>query len=213
MYRISIVGKIGGQRFMNSIHYVFSEQDPFSTNDEKDFLDAFWSHLGGEYRSLVGTDGVVEEIWLSTLPAPNTQDAGQRYTKVVNATGTMSITLGTPLPNELHGVLALKTEFAARWARGYQVLPPLRRSTYVDGENVNTGGAYYLAMGPYATKLAGTFETATSWYDTITGTYRAQPVIYSRTRRARNQEPYIASINAVQVRPAVYYRRSRGRGA
>lgn len=209
----------GQQLWQSTMHYQ-TDMDAASTEpDAATVLAKLVNHYGS------GGNGNGMERWLVTIPPPVKLTHARVYQELapgstsVPGTADMAFTLsgqaasGTYLePFALCPWIAFKTGLASRSSRGGTHLAP-------------SVASYSLAAG-------GLYDTTTAWWSaivalagyqkdvlqavfngTIFGAGDLKPVIYSRTRRGRNQTPFTFQITSAipSSKPRFVRRRDIGR--
>lgn len=120
---------------------------------------------------------------------------------VFGTAGTLSA-LNADLPRELVGIVNLHTGVGSRSARGYTTLPgPYSEAQLTDHL---WAGAYATAGHAFADLLKQSFDLGTIQVAHV------NPVVYSRTRRTRNQSPWTFRVTSATFNLRPHWRKSRG---
>jgi hypothetical protein len=201
VYRFELTGvtTATGVMFVSHVHYQtdvpVGEGEPSASTVLDKILDHYSSsgQNMSKWAAVTGTDAKLtravlrEEVLDPEATPPNVAE------KLLNIPGTVTPTADKP-PTPLCVWIKFNTGLALRSFRGGTHLPPLVSVTPLGSDGtIDTGSAYYTAAGALSDSIEDHLENVFS----ATGDVNA--VVYSRTRRARNQS-FVAQIETAEVR-------------
>jgi hypothetical protein len=204
VWRLSWVSSTdGGVELINTQHVQtdlgLGESEPSAAN----VADAIDDHYRDAYKDLLSVNFTLHSLETrECLPASST-DVPEAHTTTIEEAGTLAVgTLG--LPNEMCGLIKLRTASASRAARGYMVPPSPQSITALDTSRLwATAGGYWAALQAYAELLDDVIDTGGI------GAVDLNPVVYSRTRHNASLSPFTFQVTqAIAVRTP-HWRRSR----
>jgi hypothetical protein len=199
-----------GQQIVNVFHLRVDESAPFADVSHEMILDVLEDNLVPKYRAMLATGDTLEELAISVEPDPTVPgDTVSGTTRAIGLVGTRSAS-GPYVPQELCAVLSLKTNTLGRSFRGHMFLPPVYEEQFsTGGEAFDTAGSYWIACAAFRTELLNGFGGG-AWWSLPPGEWEAPLVVYSKTRRARAQDPWMTDVESITLRSPVHYLRSRG---
>lgn len=210
VHRLALISSITQPAdVVSTLHLRVEESAPFASVSHADLLDAVVDGLVPEYRAMLHSSASLDEIRISVEPDPSDPgDVPVGESRAVGLAGTRALT-GNIGPVELCGCVALKTQLLGRSFRGHVYGTPIMATGQIAAEELlSMTSGYGLALSNFADAIESGIEGGDFW----TGIpFEIAFVVYSRTRRARGQSPWMSDITAAIPRNAVYYLRSRGR--
>jgi hypothetical protein len=192
-----------GVEIINTLHYQTDlgslETEPSGSN----VVDAVHDHLTTAYRACLPTTYTLNSLEAREEVMPSSGDVPASGTKTVQLPGTVTVTGGI-IPDAMCAIVKLRTDAAIRSARGYLAMPN-GRSSIILGTDLRwaTAGGWWTGLTAFAALLDDSFDTGG------VGAVTLNPVVYSRTRRARQQEPYAFPVVEAVVTREPRWRRSR----
>src|SRR3954462_1575087 len=184
-WRLSWVGTTdGGVELIYTAHLQtdtdLGEGEPSAAN----VADAFDDHCRTQYKARLSVNFTLLSLETRECLAASDPGIPEAHTTAINEVGTLAVgTLG--LPNEMCGLIKLKTASASRSSRGYLVPPTPQLITALDVNRLwNTAGGYWAALQAYAAKLDDDIDTG--GIDPV----NMHPVVYSRTRHNAGLTPF-----------------------
>lgn len=202
VYRFSYVGHLAtGVVFNTGLHYQTDVPPAGSEPAPADILTAIDGHLRTAFRACLQNGYTVDSAELREEVDLSTGDVPSAASLVVNQLGTL--TGGSNiLPDATTGIIKLKTDAALRSGRGYMAIPGPRNASFLaDGQNF--GSSWTSLLNTFAALLDDSMDLGTVLITHL------NPVVYSRTRRARGLTPYTFQVVEGIVNPRVRWRRSR----
>lgn len=199
-YRATIKGHVvsDGALVEPSLHYQTDVALAGSEPDPGDVADAIWSHIGGGFLSLTSTQIRIDELVVLEQTVPPLIGVAGAHT--INQLGTQSAYAGE-LPRALCPILNFHTDTRSRSARGWTFMPQITAAAYYSGGLWSA--AFQTSMNDFAALLDDSMDLGA-----INPTH-LNPVVYSRTRHLRGQDPYTFRVKTVKVNPRPGYLRSR----
>jgi len=181
-----------------TLHYQTDVAPAGSEPDPNDVASGIWGVIGTAFRAASPTVCMVDALDVVEEVIP--PDVAVGGTFAVNALGTLAtanqfLSRGTCLGVNIH------TATRSRSARGFVHLAGCLSSSYAGGQTL--GGAYLTAAQAFAALLDNSFDLG------VVLPTHVNPVVYSRTRRARGESPYTFQVTSATVSPVVRYLRSR----
>lgn len=192
-----------GRDVVNVLHYDLQGGSPVDTaNDPQSLADAFRDDVMVHYRALFHASWTISPVIVEDEKDPqNPTSARRAWVSGANAVGTKFDTSDW-LPPGICGVAALRTAHIGRRFTGRIFLGgSLTESEQNDGVfGTSLQGLWdsFLGSIPKQPDLAAGVSGAT-----------ANWVIYSRTQRAQDKDPYASPVTAYLIRPKAHYLRSR----
>lgn len=205
--RVALVATIPGNEVVNTLHYdlVGDIADPAPTLQSladriaDDCLDAYASLFPDGW--LIHPVTVVDEIDPRNPGA--TRDGAIGGSSQPGSGATPSSDNMTPL--ELCAVATLRTAHIGRRFRGRMFMPPIFSEIYtVDGQ---LGGARRIAYQSFLNTIPHEPDLVTGVHPLVS----AKWVVYSRTQRIQDRDPYATPISDVRLNDKLHWLRSRGR--
>lgn len=181
-----------------SFHYLTDVPLGGDEPDPDDVADGIWTKVGATYRALLNNSAHVDELVVAEEVIPPA--IGAAGAKNVNAAGTG--TSGPPnAPQALSPVINLHSGVRSRSGRGW--LHP--GWTLLSGHMASSQweASYLGSLQAFADKLEESFDLGTLFITHV------NPVIYSRTRHVRSQEPHHFAVTSATANPQVRWLRSR----
>lgn len=139
--------------------------------------------------------------------APGSGDVPEVADKTLGLTGTNGAITGDQLPIEACMWVRFRTGTASRSSRGGTHLPPHRNPNALTAAGL--WDTAVIAANPFLALINKMIAQMTDTFGT-SGLSDINPVIYSRTRRARGLSPYTFRLTESQIRPRVAWVRRRG---
>jgi hypothetical protein len=199
IYRATIKATYGDNALaMPSFHYQTDVPPLGDEPDPQDVADALWSHWGSAALAALGDVHVASLLVTEEVLPPDIGVAGEH---TVNLNGTMAAGTGTAAPDGLTVVLNRHTGTRSRSSRGWTLWPGPSNNSYLN-HNVYTAGAL-AAYNALAALLDDSMDLGS-----ITPTH-LNPVVYSKTRRQREEEPWTFRVTSVTVNSVPHWLRSR----
>ena len=199
VYRATVEGHYAdGTIVRPSVHY---QTDVPALGDEpapNDIADAIWSHIGTAWHNCSSSDVRYDQLVVSEQTVPPA--VGVAGVHAINANGTNGLGSG----NEPQGRVAsvnLHTGTRSRSARGHFCMPPPLSATALS--NGSWVGSYMTTLGALAALLDDSFDVGSV---VIT---HVNPVVYSRTRALRGQDPFTFRVTGASANPRPHWLRSR----
>jgi hypothetical protein len=204
VWRLSWVSSTdGGVELMNTQHVQtdlgIGEDEPSAAN----VADAIDDHYRDAYKDLLSTNFTLVSLETRECLPTSSTDVPESHTTTINEAGTLAVgTLG--LPNEICGLIKLKTAAASRSSRGYIVPPSPQSITALDtGRLWATAGGYWAALQAFAALLTDVIDTGG------VGAVDLNPVVYSRTRHNASEDPFTFQVTQAIATRVPHWRRSR----
>lgn len=187
-----------GSLVQPGFHYKVDVPGGGSEPPANDVADSIWSKWGTAFLAACTDQTHVDSLVVTEMVVP--PDIGAAGAHSVNANGTMSIA-DTDLPAGLVPILNIHSDTRSRSARGYTVMP----CPY---------GVTKLHLGKWSSAFLSALGTLTALLDdtiTMGGTFPPTlvPVVYSRARHLRDDEPFAFNVNTVVANATPHWRRSR----
>jgi hypothetical protein len=201
VYKATINAKVTstGALVMPSFHY---KTDPPPLGDEpnpNDVADALWSHFGTAALACMDSGISVQELILTEeVLSP---DIGTSGVHTVGANGTRSTGAGHAVPRGITQVLDRHTGVRSRSSRGWTMWPGPLGSDDIAGNLFASG--WDTAIDALCALLDDHLDIGT-----VTTT-RVTPIVYSKTRRQRAENPYTFDVTTVTANRVPSWLRSR----
>lgn len=196
-----------GIRIVNTGHVVSTEDfTGGGDGSAAQVRDALHSALTTKYRATLPGDITVQVLVVREELAPGDESVPEESSQSINLTGTLSGT-GDRLPVGCCLLVSLYTNAAVRSGHGRRFLGPKGFAVQLNSLGVwDTGGGQIWGN-------VATFEDEALLDHSIdTGfgtTATAHPVVYSRTRRAKELDEYTFDVVSYTRRPQPHWLRSR----
>lgn len=187
-----------GVLYINTLHYRLEGDTAFATNEPTvaDVCSEVFNKLGAAYRALLYGDRHLNRIVGRTEVQTWLGEVASAGEFVSGAAGTL-IGGDGKLPNPLSAVVDLHTDVASRSSRGWLMLPGSVNSADMDGSGKwSAAGDYRTACVAFANLLDDNIQHDVAGVHA----WHLQPVIYSRTRRKRGQDPYYFFVHSAIVK-------------
>lgn len=191
----------GGVIYDNTLHYVTQPPLEGSEPAAADVLSVIDTALRTSYKACLNTQVTLLSATLSERVQPGSGDVPVGAALEIGDAGTGPTYDGKVSP-ALCCIIQLKTGVPLRSARGYLAMPSPEASTAMASSSKFTG-TYLTGLDAFAAKLDDDYEIGTVSVTSVI------PVVYSRTRHARGQNPPWFQVEAGVVRNAQRWRRSR----
>lgn len=205
LWRIAAKGvHSSGALLVTTHHYVERTEVLEDAAGASDVADHVWTAWGPHYLGLLSPDFTVQSLDVaeevrSWAPFNEIGDAGSH---TVNQAGQLR-SGGRELPRELTGKIKVHTNAATRSGHGWRLLPGSAYEVDLAAENWATANDYYIQLSAFATVLAADVSWGTL------PTHTLEPIIYSRTRRKRDDANYYFDVTACAAVPRVGWLRRR----
>src|SRR5215469_17598113 len=187
-----------GTLVMPSLHY---KTDPPPLGDEPapdDVASAIWGLIGDQLRACTTSDVTFHELVVTEEVVPPDLGVAGSFGGLGAGTGVFS---DEALPHGLVPVLNLHTATRSRSARGWFRPASPGKASVVNG-NVWTS-AYMTILNNLAAVLDDDADMGS-----LTTTH-LQPVVYSRTRHLRSEDPYWFDVTSGSANPRCHWLRTR----
>jgi hypothetical protein len=181
-----------------SLHYQTDVPAGGDEPDPSDVASAVWSHLGSAFKACFTSSYTVTA--LAALEEVLPPAIGIAGTHVVGEAGTLAGS-GDSMPQGAVPLINLHTGTRSRSARGWLRLPSPRLADRVSG-NV-WDGTMLAATGAFCALLDDQLELGTLIITDL------NPVVYSKTRAQREEEPFTFRVTGATTNPKVHWLRSR----
>lgn len=182
-----------------SLHYLTDVALAGSEPDPDDIASGLWSALGTEFLGVLTNQVTVNDVVASECVIPPA--IGVQGSHHVGSVGT-GFGAQTELPRALVPLISLNTGIASKSARGHIFLcsPGYK-------ENLATGGIWASSAQGFFNTLATQLDDS---YDlgTVSVTH-VNPVVYSRTRHVRGQDPHHFRVTGATAQTHPHWLRSR----
>ena len=188
----------GGQLQEPSFHYKINVNALGSEPDASDVAAGIWDHVGTQFRGCFSSYIMVNElVVLEEVLSPDIGVAGSHH---VGLRGTMSGS-GDSLPAGVCPLLNVHTNVRSRSARGWTHMPYLQ---WADRAGISSWDTTAInALQAFADVMNDSIDLG------AINPSQAVPVVYSRTRHERAQDPWTFDVTTVSVNHAPKYLRSR----
>jgi hypothetical protein len=190
-----------GVQVVTGLHYQTDVPLAGSEPNASDVLDGIDGKLRTAFLGCCHSTFVVDSAGLREEVTKASGAIPVAASKVVNLPGTVSSS-AVSLPDALCAIIKLRSDAAARSARGYMAMPCPLAAGFLSGSKQWTG-TFYTALQTFAALLDDAIS-AGSFAPTI-----LNPVVYSRTRHERGFTPYTFRIVEAIPRQDPRWRRSR----
>jgi hypothetical protein len=187
-----------GTLFEPSLHYQTDVALAGSEPDPQDVANAIDTKLQAALRAILPATGVYEELILAEQVIP--PDIGVGAVTVNGSSGNLVATDGNT-PHGLVPIINLHTGVSSRNARGHIAGPSPGSALFSSGRKWST--SYLALLTTFAALLDDTMSLGA-----INPTI-LNPVVYSRTRRLRDQSPWTFKVLSASVNPTPHWLRSR----
>ena len=202
IYRVSYELNVNSQIMASTFHYQTDVSVSGSEPSTADVLDGVDSLLTTAYRAMLPTPYQLTQLKLRQEVTPGSGDVPLSRVKVKNVAGTLAVS-PQDLPVSVCGLISRTTDAAIRAGRGHVFTPPIRSSSYLSGGALLTSGALWTAMQAFAALLDDSFDLGA-----VNPTH-VNPVIYSRARNARGQDPFTFEVTGAAASSRVRWLDSR----
>jgi hypothetical protein len=187
-----------GTLVMPSLHYQTDVPAGGDEPDPSDVASAVWSHLGSAFKACFSSHTTVTSV--AALEEVLPPDIGVAGTHTVGEAGTLAGS-GDSTPDAMTVLVNLHTNTRSRSARGWLHMPPPR---WADRLSVSGwDGTMMTAIGAFAALLDDQLELGTLIITDL------NPVVYSKTRRQREEDPFTFRVTSATGRTAAHWLRSR----
>lgn len=201
VYRVTIrAHHSNGALIEPSLHY---QTDVPTTGDEPnpdDVAAGAWTLLGTAFKACCHSSITVDDVVAAEEVLKPDIGVGGAHT--VNQVGTMS----SASASETHGLVAVinrHTGIRSRSARGWLMMPSPCLTDQTNGDAWAASGTYKLALDAFALLLDNSFDLGSILVTNV------NPVVYSRTRRARGESPWVFRVTSATVNPQARFLHSR----
>jgi hypothetical protein len=184
---------------MPSLHYQTDVPPLGDEPDPNDVADGIWTLLGSAALAAMPGEVHCDELVVTEEVLP--PDVGVAGAHTVGLNGTLPGGTGAELPDGIAAIVNLHTGTRSRSSRGWTIWPGPSSSSHVD-HNTFTG-AYLSAILAFAALLDDSFDLGS-----VTPTH-VNPVVYSKTRRQREEDPYTFRVTSASVNRTTHWLRSR----
>lgn len=200
VYRCTFRGSFSnGALAMPSVHYQTDLPDLGSEPDPADVAQGVWNLLGTAFLACCHTSYTVTSVDAVEEVLKPDVAAGGSY-PIVAGGGMLSGTAG--LSHAQAAVIDLHTETRSRSARGWLKMPSPLVNTNLSGDTWHSG--YVALLQSFAALLDNSFDIGDPPFNT-----HVNPMVYSRTRRKRAEEPWVFRVKTATVNPQARWQRSR----
>jgi hypothetical protein len=203
LLRVTLRASLANEQHVNTFHYDLQDATyPLHDNDPQSLADLFRDNVIPKFRACYNNTWSIGPVVIIEEKDPQNPDAPrQEWTSGAALAGT-NVTGGDRLPHALVGVATHKTAHIGRRATG---------RCFIGGtwtEDNQTAGSW----------AGGTVTTMQQYLDSIprspdltvgVSSATADWVVYSRTSRAQDVDPYASKITSSTVHPECHYLRSR----
>jgi hypothetical protein len=199
IYRITFLGTGGnGELIQPSLHYQTDVPLGGDEPDPNDVAAAVWSHVATQYLNIQPSSSAVHDVVaLEEVLAPAIGVAGSHH---VGAVGTLT-GAASSAPDGCTPVINLHTDTRSRSARGWMFAPPPVFSDKI------TGNVWSATMKSALDALAALLDDQLTLGTLIVT--NLNPVVYSKTRRVRGEDPFTFRVQSASVNPRVHWLKSR----
>jgi len=188
---------------VNDLHF---QTDVATLGEEppaNDVLDSFDTHFTTAYRACIPASSTLDSLEAREEVTPGSGSVPISGSKVKGVAGTLAAA-NQNLPDAATLILKLRTEAAIRSGRGYLAMPsPKDVGFLTTNGRWLTSGAFWTAIQAFAALMDDSFSTAGAFPANL------NPVIYSRTRAARSEDPHAFRVVEGVPSTPVRWRRSR----
>lgn len=202
LVRVTLRAVAGSDQQVNTFHYDLQDATLDTPNDPQSLADFFRDNVLAGFKAFYSSAWTIDPV----LVVEEIDPLNPHATRGSWTSGSAGAGTATPssdlLPPQCNVLVALKTASLGRRFNGRMWLGGSRS----EGEQVNgswsssflTGCATYLATIPHQPDIAsGISASVADW------------VVYSRTQRAANQNPYAVKITSATARTLVHTLRTR----
>jgi len=187
-----------GTLSMPSVHYKEDVPAGGDNNDPSQLASVVWTHVGAQFKACFTSSTSVKEVLaLEETVAPTIGVAGAH---TVNEAGTLTGS-GDSMPQGCVPLINIHSNTRSRSARGWFHMPSPRLA---DRVSANVWDSTMLSI---LNSLCGVLDDSISEGGTFPPTL--VPVVYSRTRAVRAQDPFAFDVVSLSVNPKVHWLRSR----
>lgn len=199
IYRITFkCAKSDGTLAMPSVHYKEDVPAGGANNDPSELASKVWDHVGPAFKATFSSLYTVQEVLaLEEVVPPAIGVAGSH---TVNEAGTLTGT-GDSMPDGAVAVINVHTNTRSRSARGWFHPPSPRWADRVSGNSWD--GTMLTALNALCAVLDDSISEGGTFPPTLV------PVVYSRTRAVRGQDPFAFDVTSLSVNPRVHWLKSR----
>jgi hypothetical protein len=198
IYRATIRCHKGGILIEPSLHYKVDVPAGGSEPPPNDVAGDIWGHIGAAFKENTPTDVSIDELVVTERVIP--PDIGAAGSFVIALAGTLPAA-ANDLPVGLVPVINIHSAVSSRSARGWVHLPSPQRSDYCQ---LNTwSSTYQTLLGAFCSDANDSFDMGGVFPPTLV------PVVYSRTRHLRGEDPFSFDVTTMTVNPTPKWLRSR----
>lgn len=182
-----------------SLHYQTDVPVAGGEPDPADVAAGIWALMASAFLAATPSTVTCHELLVTEQVLK--PDIGAQAIRASNQAGTIAVGQ-EDLPRELVPILNIYSDTASRSARGYTTLAGPGSETFT---NLRLWTATYVTLlEQFATNASLSFDLGTLQVTHV------HPVVYSRTRHQRGQDPYTFRVKSVRVNERPHWRRSRG---
>jgi hypothetical protein len=181
------------------VHYQTDVPAGGSEPDVQDVANDIWNQLGTPLKECLSVDITIDE--LVVVEQVLKPDIGVSAAVAVGAPGFVTIP-DTVLPHELVPLINFHTATASRSARGHIFMGSFLSQITLAAGGVWSASIMGLLQG-FANACRASFDLGSLQITHV------NPVIYSRTRHQRGQDPYTFRLTGATVKPRPTWLRSR----
>lgn len=202
LVRVVIRATAAGDEVVNVWHYDLVDVAANPANDPQALADAFRDDVVPHFKALFVSAWQIEPIEVTQEKDPQQPNAPrQQWVSGTPTAGTK--VLGTQgVANAIAMVASLKTDHIGRRATGRKFVPGSYSEADVNGNNFETsamdGVNFYLNAVPRQPDIQGGPSSST-----------ANLVVYSRTNRAADIDPYASHVQSIILHQQIHWLRSR----
>lgn len=207
--RVALSATSGDDAIVNTFHYDVDNGDIIDPDPSMQTLaDTFRDDVIPSYRPLFTDSWVVQPVIVTEEKDPlHPDDPRSSWSSGSPLVGTHLDVTGTdPAPQEMCGLATWVTGSIGRSFRGRSFLPPLWNKTFVVGQTIQSA---------QITTYTNFLDDVPIEPDVALGGSggRCRLTVFSRTRRGRNQTPYLSDITGFTLSTQVRFLRSRTPGS
>jgi hypothetical protein len=190
----------GGILYEPGLHYQTDVPVSGSEPDPDDVADEIWNTVGLNFQQATATAIVCDELVVTEQVLPPA--IGVQGAHAVAAGGLLPIG-DTKLPGAMSALLSWHTAVHSRSARGHTFMPNPFNSADLKANGL-WSDTFLAQLQGFANACLTEGHIGQDPFDTT-----LIPVIYSRTRHVRGQDPHTFKVTGVSVRPNPHWLRSR----
>lgn len=195
----------GGVQVVNTFHVVARPDGGVTTDASASTVrDTLHSALTTKYRACTPSFATVDSLLVRQEVDPTSGDIPPESLQTIGLAGTRTASNNdTPLSMGLLAKLA--TNAAVRSGHGRMFLPPAcDHLALAGGRNWDSTNVYWINSKAFLDELVQSHHAGV----VLLG-WNLDPIVYSRTRRARGDAAYYFDITGHVMRPAPHWLRSR----